>query len=98
MSLISVGEGYDIISFEDNGVTKRFLEVKGTTGAGMTVDMSDNEWETAKQLKTSYYLVRVIRVKTNPLHSYFQNPVELEQDGVLTRLPNGWRVKLPKQA
>jgi hypothetical protein len=98
VSLTSVGEGYDIISFEDDGVTKRFLEVKGTTGAGMTVDMSDYEWETAKLLKNSYYLVRVIRVKTNPSHSYFQNPVELEQHGALTRLPNGWRVKLPKQA
>lgn len=98
VSLTSVGEGYDIISFEDNGVTKRFLEVKGTTGSGMTVDISDNEWETAKLLKKSYYLVRIIRVKTNPSHSYFRNPVALEQDGMLTRLPNGWRVKLPKHA
>lgn len=98
VSLNSVGEGYDIISFEDDGVTKRFLEVKGTTGAGMTVDMSDNEWETAKLLKNSYYLVRVIRVKNNPSHSCFRNPVELERDGVLTRLPNGWRVKLLKLA
>ena len=97
MSLTSVGEGFDIISFEDDGVTKRFLEVKGTTGAGMTVDMSDNEWETAKRLKSRYYLVRIIRVKTNPSHSYFQNPVELERDAVLTRIPNGWRVKLPRQ-
>ena len=97
VSLTSVGEGFDIISFEDDGVTKRFLEVKGTTGAGMTVDMSDNEWETAKRLKSRYYLVRIIRVKTNPSHSYFQNPVELERDAVLTRIPNGWRVKLPRQ-
>lgn len=98
VSLTSVAEGFDIISFEDDGATKRFLEVKGTNGAGMTIDMSDNEWETAKRLKNRYYLVRVTHVKTKPTHSYFQNPVELERTDVLTRLPNGWRVKLPKQA
>jgi hypothetical protein len=98
VSLTSVGEGYDIISFEDDGVTKRFLEVKGTTGVGMTVDMSDNEWETAKRLKNRYYLVRVIRVKSTPSHSYFQNPMALERNGLLTRIPNGWRVNLPQNA
>lgn len=97
VSLTSVGEGYDIISFEDDGITRRFLEVKGTTGTGMTVDMSNNEWETAKQLKQQYYLVRVVSIKTRPSLSFHKNPVAMEQGGMLKKLPTGWRVTLPKQ-
>lgn len=96
ISLTSVGEGYDIRSFEDDGESERFLEVKGTTGKSMTVDMSNNEWETAKQMKRKYYLVRVIHVKTSPQSIYYQNPAALESSGALTKLPTGWRVKLPK--
>lgn len=96
VSLISVGEGYDIRSFENDGKTERFLEVKGTTGKSMTVDISNNEWETAKQLQGKYYLVRVICVKTSPQSIFYHNPASLESSGAITKLPTGWRVKLPK--
>jgi hypothetical protein len=97
VSLTSVCKGFDIVSYEDDGVTERFLEVKGTVAAGMVVDMSDNEWETAKGLKERYYLVRVVRVKDEAAHFYFRNPVQLEGTGVLSKTPNGWRVRLPSK-
>lgn len=54
------GLGYDILSVEDDGVTKRYIEVKTTTG-GETQPFffSDNELRVSKQYKDHYYLYRV---------------------------------------
>jgi hypothetical protein len=94
VSLWSVGEGYDILSFEDNGVTKRYLEVKTTTGKGTLVDISTTEWKAAQRFREHYYLVRVINVKRSPKIFYIRNPIELEKRGRVVRTASGWRVDL----
>lgn len=94
VSLRSVGEGYDILSFEDDGVTKRYLEVKSTIGEGNVVDMSVGEWKAAKRYGAHYYLVRVIRVKISPQLFFVPNPVQLESEGKVKRTPTGWKVDL----
>lgn len=95
VSLQSVGEGYDIRSFENDGRTHRYLEVKSTSGRGRTVDVSRAEWNAARRLRRQYYLVRVSRVREpEPSIEFFRDPVALERDGHVSRTPSGWRVDL----
>lgn len=94
VSLTSVAEGYDISSFEDDGKTKRYIEVKSTTGSGLIVDMSKGEWTAATKHRRHYYLARVLRVKTTPELRFIRDPAELDRNGLVTRVPTGWRVDL----
>jgi len=94
VSLRSVSEGYDIASFEDDGTTRRFIEVKATSGNSRVVDMSRGEWEAAKRLRRRYYLVRVTDVKRSPRSFYVRDPVALESEGLVTRTATGWEVDL----
>lgn len=94
VSLRSVGEGFDILSFEDDGITKRYLEVKATSGNGALVDMSLGEWKTAQKFGVRYYVVRVISAKDAPEMFFIRDPVQLEKQGLVMRTPAGWRVDL----
>jgi hypothetical protein len=94
VSLQSVSEGYDIISFEDDGVTPRYLEVKSTIGNGAWVDISRGEWEAAKKYKAHYYLVRVTEVKKTPKIFFVRNPIKLEQQGHIQKTETGWKINL----
>lgn len=94
VSLRSVSEGFDILSFEDDGVTKRYLEVKATIGISALVDMSLGEWKAAQKFAGHYYLVRVTRVKDAPRMFFIRDPVQLEVQGFVTRTPTGWKVDL----
>jgi len=94
VSLRSVGEGYDILSFEDDGCTRRYLEVKATIGRSPIVDVSSGEWETAKKYGSHYYFVRVTRAKDSPQLFYVRDPVDLEKAGLVSRIPTGWRLDL----
>jgi hypothetical protein len=94
VSLRSVSEGFDILSFEDDGVTRRYLEVKATSGDSAVIEMSLGEWRAARRLGEHYYLARVVRVKEAPSLYYVRNPVKLEEQGLVTRIPSGWRVDL----
>jgi len=78
VSLQSVGEGYDIISFEDDGSTRRYLEVKSTVGRGSVVDISRGEWRAAKRFRERYYLVRVMDTKTLPVLHFVRDPFQLD--------------------
>jgi hypothetical protein len=89
----SVGEGYDIVSYETDG-SKRFIEVKSSVSRQRTFDMSDNEWRTACELGDSYYICRVTSVRSKPSVSYFRNPQQLEQEGKVQKIASGWRVTL----
>jgi len=94
VSLQSVGEGYDIISFEDDGVTPRYLEVKSTVGRGAVVDISRGEWRAAKRLRNRYYLVRVTDTKTLPTLHFVRDPFTLEEAGLVTKTEAGWKLDL----
>ena len=56
----AVGKGYDIESFETDG-SSRAIEVKATTGRGMTFFMSDNEWVIAIRGQTSISFTVLLR-------------------------------------
>lgn len=94
VSLRSVGEGYDILSFENDGRTRRYLEVKAKAGTSPVVDMSRGEWAAATRLRGRYFLVLVTQVREAPQLLYFRDPVRLEQEGRVSRTPTGWKVDL----
>lgn len=54
------GYGYDILSYEDDGKTLRYIEVK-TTSSGFSTPfyMSHREMEFSRQHKDNYYIYRV---------------------------------------
>lgn len=94
ISLRSVSEGYDISSYEDDGLTRRYIEVKATVGDGLIVDFSAGEWKAAKSYGLRYYVVRVRKVRSNPELLFFNDPCRLEKDGLIKRTPSGWRLDL----
>ncbi len=58
--VVGDGEGYDIKSVEDDGVTERYIEVKTTTGPlGRPFFFSQNELDFSEQNAAHYYLYRV---------------------------------------
>lgn len=89
----SVGEGYDIVSFEIDG-TKRFIEVKSTIGNQMLFEMSNNEWQTACRLGNRYFIYRVAYVTSNPRVSRYRDLRRLEDGGMIQKTASGWRITL----
>lgn len=54
------GCGYDIESVEDDGITKRFIEVKTTSGdCGTSIYFTNNELQFSKEHRGNYYIYRV---------------------------------------
>ena len=98
ISLHSVGEGFDIISFEDDGVTKRYLEVKTTISDSLVVNMSRGEWKAAQKHGEHYYLARVIRARDARKLFLLKNPCKLEEKKKVTRTSIGWTVDLSTAA
>ena len=89
-SQVSVGEGYDIHSFEVDG-TDRFIEVKSTLGSGMTFEITNNEWRTATHLRQRYFIYRVVNVRSdNPRHHELRDPVSMEEAKSIQRTADGW--------
>jgi len=91
VSLESVSEGYDILSFELDG-TERYVEVKATQGTGRAFPMTLNEWRVAKLRKTKYVIARVTNVREKPDIRLLRDPAQLHADGVLVIDPSGWLV------
>lgn len=75
----SDSDGYDILSFENDG-TPRYIEVKSTTNPEGTIDfyLSDNELQKSKTLP-NYWIYIVFEVNTeNPKIWAIQNPFDSE--------------------
>lgn len=94
VSLRSVGEGYDILSFENDGVTRRYLEVKATIGNSPVINVSRGEWRTAKKYGSRYYFVRVTEVRDAAKMFFVRNPASLERKGLVSMTATGWKVDL----
>lgn len=82
-------EGYDILSFETDG-RRRYIEVKATKGSNKIFPITDNEWRFAAQMGDQYFIYRVTKIDDDPRVKTFQNPVQQEQAGVLTRDALAW--------
>jgi hypothetical protein len=95
LSLESVSEGYDILSFEVDG-TKRYIEVKSAQGNAKSFEMSKNEWERAEELGARYFIYRVTYVRTDPKIRIIENPWAGLSDGRLERATVGWLVTILK--
>jgi hypothetical protein len=89
----SVGEGYDILSFEITG-DEKWIEVKSTTGTSRSFEMSDYEWRTCCSAGRKYYIYRVTNVRTKPSIEQVRDPRQLEQQGRVSKSPLGWKVTL----
>src|SRR5438445_11745752 len=72
ISVESACEGYDILSYETDG-TERFIEVKSTVGKRYVFEMSDNEWNVAKNREERYFIYRVTDVRNKPKCKMFPN-------------------------
>ena len=94
ISRSSVGEGFDIKSFEADG-TDRFIEVKSTIGSGNSFEMSYNEWHVAEAKGSMYFVYRVKRVRSaKPAIEIIGNPVQLDSANRIQKTPLGWRITL----
>jgi len=65
--------GFDIRSKDKSGNT-RYIEVKGRSGIG-AVELTQNEWFKARNLKDTYYLYSVMNTAAKPELYIIQNPV-----------------------
>jgi Domain of unknown function (DUF3883) len=92
----SIGEGYDILSFEVSG-EERLIEVKATIGNGRTFEMSNNEWDVAQESANKYYIYRVLKVRSsNPQVRILRNPCDIEARGIIQKSPTGWLITLAR--
>ncbi len=89
----SIGEGYDVLSFETDG-TERYIEVKATTTRQKSFDMSANEWNKCQACGDAYYVYFVTDIRSNPKIQRVCNPCRLEQEGKVRKVCSGWRVTL----
>ncbi len=90
----SVGEGYDIKSFDANG-TDRFIEVKATVGSRNTFEMTYNEWSVAEANGSMYFVYHVKKVRTEkPEIIIIENPVLLDSAKRIQKTALGWRITI----
>jgi hypothetical protein len=87
----SIGEGYDICSFETDG-SKLFIEVKSTSGTSLKFEMTRNEWDVAATKRGTYCVYRVMRARDAPNHVVYRDPVGLAEAGHLSCRETGWLV------
>jgi hypothetical protein len=92
-SRLSVGEGYDIRSFEKDG-TDRLIEVKTTESTGRTFVITSQEWATAARLGSRYWIYRVTGIRGTPKLIFLQDPVKLEIEERLKRSADRWKVTI----
>lgn len=94
ISLISVGAGYDILSFEKDGL-ERLIEVKTTTGDGSQFQLTANEYKVAK-LKQEIYWIYFVRMNGNaiPEVELLNNPTKMQEKGSLLFRPSSYWVTI----
>ena len=91
-------EGYDIRSISTEAL-KRYIEVKGRSGADGSVMVSENEMNRLAQLGDAAWLYIVVNCKTTPSLYRIQNPAktlkfELKSKGIQYFLPmSAWQNK-----
>jgi hypothetical protein len=92
VSLESVAEGYDVLSFTPFG-ERKLIEVKSTSGDSPNFEISEAEWQTGRANSNYYYVYRITRVRTQPTVTILRDLVLLETQGRLTKTATGWMVR-----
>ena len=94
VSLVNVGAGYDILSFDKEG-TVRFVEVKTTTGDGSQFQLTANEYKVAKLKQKSYWIYFVrINNGTIPEVELLNHPAKMQEEGGLLFRPSSYWVTI----
>lgn len=94
VSLTNVGAGYDVKSFEKNGI-ERFIEVKTTTGEGSQFQLTFNEYKVAQENKERYWIYFVrINENTIPEVEAIQDPAKRKEEGSLLFRPSSYWVTI----
>jgi hypothetical protein len=70
-----LARGYDLESHRPNG-EKIVIEVKGRAGRG-AIQLTDNEWPTAANVRDKYWLYVVVDCATDPKLFRVQDPIRL---------------------
>jgi hypothetical protein len=65
------GIGYDF----KNSLESIYVEVKGSANDQKGILLTDKEWEAAKRLGDSYYLVLIYLINENPTYLILKNPL-----------------------
>lgn len=92
MSIIDVSAGYDILSFDENE-NEIYIEVKSTTTSMLEFDLTKNELEKSKRFGKSYWIYRVIKLRTSsPEIVTFQDPYTLIKENRLELKPTSFKV------
>jgi hypothetical protein len=89
----SIGEGFDIASFDPVSREPRYIEVKSCEGALSSFEVTANEWKKAASLGEDYFVYCVSNVRTGASVHVLRDPCRLEKDGSLRRDGSSWRVK-----
>jgi hypothetical protein len=95
VSLIDVGAGYDIKSFEIDGQEK-YIEVKTTMGYGRMFEWSSNEYEVAKTLGNQYWIYQIRDIGDKPKVLEIQDPISKVGTFMEIR-PNSYLVRVTQK-
>jgi hypothetical protein len=94
ISLVNVGAGYDILSFDKEGM-ERFVEVKTTIGDGSQFQLTANEYKVAKSKKERYWIYFVrINDDTVPEIHLLNHPAKMQEEGSLLFRPSSYWVTI----
>lgn len=85
------GVGYDIGSYDGNGTTRRFIEVKTTVSRGKlytsNFHMTPSEWSAADTLGPTYYIYRLAISAESVTLFLIQDPVSKYKQSLLDMVP-----------
>lgn len=98
--------GFDILSILDESGRKKYIEVKTTKrnytpshfAATAFFDVSGNEWRTAVEQGSCYFIFRVIIAKEYFSVFVIQDPKQKHEEGLIRMEPTGYRVVYEEKA
>lgn len=93
VSRTSVGEGYDISSFDPGSGEPRYIEVKSGHRKVTSFEITANEWRKAESLGDRYFIYCVSYVRTKVRVHVLRDPCALVRESHLRMDATSWRVR-----
>jgi len=94
----SVGEGFDIASFDPASGEPRYIEVKSCEKRLNNFEISSNEWKKAASCGKDYFIYCVSYVRAEATVFVLRDPCQLEHEGSLRRNSSSWHVQIDKHS